>query len=484
VETKVSLKYLGLALLLPIFWNGPAGVQAADRQSESQQANPAQNAVSQYNLGLTHHQTGELDAAATAYAQALRLDPDLRQASYNLGLLYLQSKQLDKAQAVVSAALKRWLVDPDLHALAGQLAAATDQPQAAQAAYQRAVMLQPDHLAAQWLEAPPTQTIPVAAQQAYHRGQTQYEQGQYPAALASLQAALQLVPDWDNAHYLLGLIQARNQQVPAAQAAWQSALKHNPEHIGSLQELAQLASNPQTAEACWQQIANIRPRFSRAYAELAQLAEARGDHALGARWRAQLHQLSPKWPENNYYLARYAYWQGQLEQAIAYLNPADGQLSQAAHLLLSEIALRQGQPQAAQTWLQNALTQWPDSAQVQTQLARYWLAQAQPKQARHYLALALGQAQPPAAAYALRAQLALQEGETERGLLWFQAALKREASLQHYRWLIFAQLQAGRQSEALSTLNAAIQAFPQARTELDPQRQALQASLKPGKGRW
>lgn len=452
---------------------------ALPARAQSNPATPGTKAHSDYNAGLQHQQAGELQQAEAAYLRALRQTPELMPARYNLGLLYFEQQRLEAARQQVAAALQHWLADADLHALAGSIAQASAQPAEAQSAWRRACQLAPEHASCAWLqplaEAPPP---PAEALQALRQGEALQHGGQLTAAASKLREAARLAPGWASPAHVLGTVLQQAGQPEAARLAWQEALRRDPGHIGARVQLAERAQQQgqyTVALLHWYQALSHRPRFTRGYAELAALAQQQGQHAAALRWRQQLHQLAPDWPGNRQQLASLYYEQGQLHTARALLQglPATDPAQQA---LLARILLAQGEAEAGLLQLQEALKRWPTHTELQLALASAYLSQNQPAQARHSLSLALSQAQPPAEAYALRGQLALQEADLQRGLAWLQRAVQLQPSAAHYEWLIFGQLKAGQPAAAADTLQLALKAHPG-----HPALASLAQSLSPGR---
>lgn len=74
-------------------------VRARDLLDRAIQLRPGhpENAVAYNLLGLAHYALGDVGAAARAFEESRRLDPDLPAPLYNLGCLYRQSRQYDRA---------------------------------------------------------------------------------------------------------------------------------------------------------------------------------------------------------------------------------------------------------------------------------------------------------------------------------------------------------------------------------------------------
>jgi tetratricopeptide (TPR) repeat protein len=58
-----------------------------------------------YDQGMEAHKAGQLEAAIAAYQQAIRLNPEFDAAYINLGLAYIQQNQFDQAQTMFEQAL-------------------------------------------------------------------------------------------------------------------------------------------------------------------------------------------------------------------------------------------------------------------------------------------------------------------------------------------------------------------------------------------
>lgn len=439
------------------------------------QAEPPEAALKAYQEGLHLQQANDTQAAEKAYLQALELAPDLLRARYNLGVLYLKSQRAEAAEAQARKILSHWQVDPDVYVLLGQALAAQGKAEAAQQQFARALDLHPQHPIKAWLQplAQPQpqadEKYPAAAWAAYERGKQALDQGHYPQAQAAFAQALKLAPKWSNAHYLLGL--AQHNQPQLARQSFEKALQHQPQHLGAQLALARQFGQSPAAQRYWQQIIDQRPGTLEAYLALGQIALQQADGPAAENWLQQALQLDPQAVEARVLLAQAALAQQKTSEALQILQalPAG---SLELQLLKAELLQNQGQHVAALELLKAARPS--QDARLQTALARYWFRHGNWKQCRQHLALAFGQPKAPAATYALRGELALQENQPQQAMAYFKRAWELKPELRTLEHFLLAALQSGQGQQAVPLFKQALPLFPKQASHLQSRLLVLQ----------
>ena len=109
-----------------------------------QRKSPDSSAAVDFILANLQFQNGELAGAAASYEEALKKFPDFRRAEKNLGLLRVQMNQLDQAARHLARAIELGDRDGRTYGLLGYSYVNLGNDLAAEAAYQNAVLAQPD----------------------------------------------------------------------------------------------------------------------------------------------------------------------------------------------------------------------------------------------------------------------------------------------------------------------------------------------------
>jgi predicted O-linked N-acetylglucosamine transferase (SPINDLY family) len=139
------------------------------------------------NCGLAEHRAGNLNAAESAYRQAIALDAHSPDALHLLGLVAHQS---GRHQAAVDLIVRAISLNPnaaDFHCNLGLALAALPRPTEAEAAYRQSLRLEPDHATA-----------------LCNLGRLLRGAGKVDEAISLLRRAVQLRPDYFEAHNNLG----------------------------------------------------------------------------------------------------------------------------------------------------------------------------------------------------------------------------------------------------------------------------------------
>ncbi|MDZ7961898.1 MAG: tetratricopeptide repeat-containing glycosyltransferase family protein [Aulosira sp. DedQUE10] len=143
----------------------------------------------QLELGITHYQSGRLQAAEDCFQQVLQQQPGNANAWHLLGLIAEQQNQEQTAIEFINKSLE---INPEsaiFHINLGNLYQKRGNFQQAILLYQQALILQPDDVNA-----------------SYNLGFVYHEQGQLPQAITAYQRTIKLQPNFAEAHTNFGIV--------------------------------------------------------------------------------------------------------------------------------------------------------------------------------------------------------------------------------------------------------------------------------------
>ncbi|HEX4165462.1 MAG TPA: tetratricopeptide repeat protein [Bryobacteraceae bacterium] len=179
--------------------------------------------VAHYNLAALEQTRGQLNQAAAAYRDALRIDPMSATAHNSLATVFMEQDRISEAIPELRAALQ---ADPNYlnarYNLARCLADHGDLQQAA-AEYKTFLDARPEDAAAQ------------AA-----LGTIYFKQRAVNAALLCFRKAAHLAPNDADVQANLGTLLAMTGDLPGAEQAFENALRLNPEHAAARANLARV----------------------------------------------------------------------------------------------------------------------------------------------------------------------------------------------------------------------------------------------------
>ncbi len=203
------------------------------------------------NLGLVYKIQGNLGEAVALFRKAVALKPELLQAHLNLGVSLQSLGQADAAEeslrrviALVpeqSAPLQHSAALQSLGVIAAQRG---DFPQA-ELLLRHAIELQPDY-----------------AEAHNNLGNLFHLTHRPSEAEASYRRALELQPDYANAHFNLGILHVEAKRLPEAEASFRRALKLQPDYVDAHFNLGNLfleAKRLPEAEACYRRALELQP---------------------------------------------------------------------------------------------------------------------------------------------------------------------------------------------------------------------------------
>ncbi len=246
-----------------------------------------------FNLGVIQAQGGRFEQAADFFEQAAALDPAFPQLQYSLGVAYFTAHRYDKAteplsRAIASgnAAARRmlalaWLETENYDKAADLL---KDDPQrdadpSLQYAYGLALVRSNRAAEAERIFSALLSAHADMAELHVVLGQAHAQQGDYNAAIESLQHALQLKPDVTDANASLGVIYLKQGKLPEAATALRAELKVHADDYKTRHNLAtalELDGHPQEAMAEARAVLRVRPDFADARYLLGKILLAQG----------------------------------------------------------------------------------------------------------------------------------------------------------------------------------------------------------------
>ena len=234
--------------------DSPLGAQTSEQRSAAERQLKATVARACMNLGVMHAQAQRFSRAAELFADAAVADPEFPQVQYSLGVAHFTAQQYDQATAPLTRALA---ADPRNAAIRRMLGLAWFQAEnytkaaellegdperesepSLQFAYAMALVRSDraeqakaifDRLLARHGDSAELQVV---------LGQAHAHQGDYPAAIESLQRALQLKPTVAEANTTLGIIYLKQGKLPEAREALRTELAAHPDDFRARQTLA------------------------------------------------------------------------------------------------------------------------------------------------------------------------------------------------------------------------------------------------------
>ena len=166
----------------------PQALEALNRAQQLHMQNP----MLLYAMARVHLDAGQLDPAAAKMTAYLKLQPDDASAHYGLGRIYQLGLQFAKAQAEFEESIR---LDPNQTESwfeLGDVELKQNRQDAALGDFQKTLARNPKHGGA-----------------LTESGQAFYEEKKYEQALSFLEQAVAAAPDYQAAHYYLGLTLAR-----------------------------------------------------------------------------------------------------------------------------------------------------------------------------------------------------------------------------------------------------------------------------------
>jgi tetratricopeptide (TPR) repeat protein len=254
----------------------PQHGSAAAKQAQAHQV---------YMQGLSFHHQGQLDRAAAAYEQVLRLVPKHVEALHHVGIIAFQQGSYELAAGFIRSALE---LNPDVsgaHCDLGNALKELMQFEEALQSYDRALRLNPHDADAHYNRGVALHALerfdaavssydralalnPADAQAYNNRGVALKEMQQHRAALESYDRALALDPQYAEAQNNRGNVLRELGQYTAAVECFDAVLALNPSYAdahcnrgGALLAL----ERPQDALDCYDRALRLKPDLAEAY---------------------------------------------------------------------------------------------------------------------------------------------------------------------------------------------------------------------------
>jgi tetratricopeptide (TPR) repeat protein len=282
-----------------------------------------------FNLGVMQARGGHVARAAEFFEQAATLDPAFPQVQYSLGVAYFSAHRYDKAIEPLSragnTAARRMLalafLETEHYDKAADLL--MDDPQrdadpSLQYAYGLALVRSNRAADAERIFSALLTAHADMAELHVVLGQAHAQQGDYNAAIQSLQHALQLKPDVTDANGTLGVIYLKQGKLPEAAAALRAELNVHPDDFKTRHNLATvlgLDGQPQEAMREARAVLAVKPDFADAHALLGKILLAQGAVQEGVAHLEVAARLSPDSPNIHYQLGQAYQKLGQTAQA-------------------------------------------------------------------------------------------------------------------------------------------------------------------------
>lgn len=254
-------------------------------------------------VGLLSQQTGNLDAAITAYQEAIALCPTEAKLYNNLGTALKAKGAYAAATEAYQQALFHQPHYPEVYLNLGNLAQQQGESQTAIAHYQSALRQHPYY-----------------ADALHNLGWVYQQQGQFQEAIAHYRQAIAQSPNNPEFHNAMGNVLQRLQQFEAALPHYQEAIALRPDdpafysNLGAAyQELGRL---PESAQYYRRAIA-LNPHYADAYYNLGNNYKAQDRLRDSVRVYQRAIALRPQYPQALNNLGLVLYELGHLKEAIA-----------------------------------------------------------------------------------------------------------------------------------------------------------------------
>ncbi len=286
------------------------------------------------NLGIMHAQAGRFARAAERFEEAAAIDPAFPQVQYSLGVAYFNLLQYAKAAPALARALaadgtnqqaRRMLAIASLNIddFAKTTELLRDDPErdsdpSLQFAYGIALVRSGKAAEAETIFGELLATHRDSPELNVVLGQAHAEQGDYDAAVASLQRALELKPDVAEANSALGVIYLKQGKLTEASQAFKAELASHPADVKARYKLATVLDlDGQSDEAIGEirTVLKARPEYADARYLLGKILLARG---MAADAVEQLEIAARLAPED----ANVQYQLGQAYQKLGRAEPA------------------------------------------------------------------------------------------------------------------------------------------------------------------
>jgi tetratricopeptide (TPR) repeat protein len=321
------------SLAPPLLTTPLSGLAPSERERIARRVS-AGLARAYFNLGVMQMREQRFSRAAEMLAQAAAVDPEFPQVQSSLGIAYFNAEQYEESTGPLARAfesdpqnggLRRmlalaWLntenydeavellkedrergADPSLQFAYGLALVRSNRPEEAEAIF--------SSLLAQHGITPELGVV---------LGQAHAHQGDYDAAIRTLQKALELKADVAGANATLGFIYLKEGRLEEAAAALRAELRSNPGDVDAKQTLAtvlDLAGEPDEAISLLRSALKSKPEFADARYLLGKILLAQGADEEAVEQLEAALRLAPEDDNIHYQLARAYQKVGRLEDA-------------------------------------------------------------------------------------------------------------------------------------------------------------------------
>jgi tetratricopeptide (TPR) repeat protein len=308
---------------LPVLESTPlAGLPASERQELRHRVKVALTRA-YLNLGVMEAQRERFAPAADLLEKAAGLDPDFPQVQSSLGVARFNARQFDKATGPLTRAvaaqpadlgLRRMLalawLNTESFAKAAELL--RDDPEretdsSLAFAYGMALVKSDRPADAERVFAQLLRTHGDSAELSVLLGQAHAQQGDFAAAIETLQRALQLRPDVAEASSTLGIIYLRQGRFPEAETALRAELKAHPSDLVAQQNLASVLDLQQRGEEAvvlLRAVVQAKPELSDARYLLGKILLAQGAAAEAVEQLKTAAGIAPRDANIHYQLGK------------------------------------------------------------------------------------------------------------------------------------------------------------------------------------
>jgi tetratricopeptide (TPR) repeat protein len=319
--------------VLPV--DSPLAPQSREQRAAVERQLEATIARAYTNLGVMHAQAQRFGRAADMFGEAAALDEDFPQVQYSLGVAYFSAQQYDKATGPLTRALdadpanavvRRMLGLAWFHSENYEKAAeligndpARESDPSLQYAYALALVRSGRASLAEPIFARLIEQHGNRAELHVVIGQAHAHQGDYGAAIDSLNRALKIEPGVAEANTTLGIIYLKQGRIAEARAALHAGLAAHPNDVRAQHTLAtvlDLEGRLDEALAILRPVVRARPDFADGRYLLGKILLAQGaaEEAVGELQAAI--RLSPEDANAHYQL-------GQAYQKLGQTDLAD-----------------------------------------------------------------------------------------------------------------------------------------------------------------
>jgi len=204
----------------------------------------------QLESAFSRHKRGDLGFATTVYRQVLAQYPDQPTALHYLGLIAQQSGNSQQALQLLQRSIAIDSSDPRAHNHLGQVYVALNDKRNAALCFERALQIEPNHVAslnnlanltltrdlaqAIALYRRALQLSPDAAFASYNLAQALKEYNSFDEALLLYRRTIALDPKHFQARHMLGVLLEQRGEFPEAISEYLTVQRLNPRHVSSL----------------------------------------------------------------------------------------------------------------------------------------------------------------------------------------------------------------------------------------------------------